>query len=242
MYISVKCGKSFTGWQYKHATMLYTYIGLPSRCLALLLFLNIETQIQIRAYSANTKLQHFSWDIPHEWQSNCQWFTKNLLGNWKWVTSHYPFHPILLNKVGAMWTLQIICILEFVTSSKAFSNGLNFESTWGQRHIIFIVLSSCLWGTILELGPDSVRARIVTYCIPPPRILPNICCAGIGSSSTDPEKRVVLGHRCHSSISRKYLRPRVRGWGARRCFIIWWERPLNGYVSVQCSCAFCFQM
>lgn len=53
------------------------------------------------------------------------------------------------------------------------------------------------------------------YCIPPPRILVNICCPGIDSSS----KRVVLGHRCHSSISRKYFRPRVRRWGARSNFI-----------------------
>ena len=70
---------------------------------------------------------------------------------------------------------------------------------------------------------------------PPPssqsRTLLNICCAGIDSSSRDPGKRVVLGHRYHSSISRKYLRRRVRRWGARSCFIIWWERPLHAYVS-----------
>lgn len=30
----------------------------------------------------------------------------------------YPFHPILQIKVGAMQTLQMICLLEFITSSK----------------------------------------------------------------------------------------------------------------------------
>lgn len=117
--------------------------------------------------------------------------------------------------------------IHHILRSLTFSSSLNLESIWGQRHIIFIPSSCCLWGMILELEPDAVRARMVTYyaLAPPPSILLNICCAGIDSSSRDPGKRVVLGHRCHSSISRKYLRPRVKRWGARSRFIIWWERP-----------------
>lgn len=82
-----------------------------------------------------------------------------------------------------------------------------------------------------------MRARIVTYCTPPPRTLLNICCTGTESSS----KRVVLGHGCHSSISRKYLRQRVRGWGAKSYFIYF----MSGTSKQLCcfhSCEFWFQM
>lgn len=158
---------------------------------------------------------------------------------WNWKVSHLsPPFPSTSAKNKSSYNVDAPNYLPFgihhILQSLTISNSLNLESIWGQRHIIFILLSCCLWGMILELGSDFVRARIVTYYNPPPpRILLNICCAGIDSPSRDPEKRVVLGHCCHSSISWKYLRRRVSRWGARSRFI-WWESPLNTYVSTPC--------
>lgn len=89
--------------------------------------------------------------------------------------------------------------------------SLKVKKIWRQRlkilssHLVvyeeqFLISTQTLW------GPARWRTTPPT----PPRTLLNICSAGIVSSTGNPEKLVVLGHSCHSSISRKYLRQRVR--------------------------------
>lgn len=129
---------------------------------------------------------------------------------------------------GVMQTVWIIHGLEFITSCKA----CHFLTAWVLKvsedthtHNIYplVVLfmradSSAHAGPCEGQNDDVLQPRPPP---PPPWILLNICCAGIHSSSQDPGRRVVLGHRCHSSISGKYLRRRVRDEGARGLFHHW---------------------
>jgi len=68
------------------------------------------------------------------------------------------------------------------------------------------------------------RPKKVTHYTSSLRILLNTCCTGISIPGAGPEKRVVLGHCCQSSISREYLNARFRRLAAREE-----ERPLNAF-------------